>query len=102
MKFNQNSLGFRVILKPFIEKVSKGGIALVRDERTQAINTDKGEVYMIGPEAFKALGYNAPITVGNKVYYSKYGAKVIKDEVTEELYILINDEDILVEYTDNE
>jgi co-chaperonin GroES (HSP10) len=98
MKFKPETLGFRVILKPFIETMSKGGIAIARDERSQAINTDKGEVFMIGREAWGNLAHKPELQAGDKVYYAKYSAKVLKDEVTGEYYILCNDEDILVGY----
>ena len=96
--FKESSLAERVILKPFIEKTSKGGIVIARDERSQAINTDQGEVFMIGPEAWYDLPNKPNIQVGDKVYYSKYGAKVIKPEGAEDFYIICNDKDILVVY----
>ena len=99
MKFRAETLVHRVLIKPFIEKTTKGGIIISRDERSQAISSDKGEVYMIGPEAWKAFGCTkAPVKIGDKVYYAKYGAKVLKDEETSELYIICNDEDVLVGY----
>lgn len=101
MKFNRETLVHRVILKPFIEKESKGGILIARDERSQAINTDKGTVLMFGDRAWKDFGCtDAPVKPGDKVYYAKYGAKVLKDEDTGEFYVLCNDEDILVGYSD--
>ena len=100
MKFKESTLVHRVILKPDILKKSKGGIDLSAvSDRTQAINTDKGEVFMIGPKAWKDFGCDEPpVKVGDQVYYSKYGAKVLKDEKQDQLYIIINDEDILVGY----
>ena len=103
MKFKPETLVHRVILKPFIEKVSKGGIMIARDERSQAINTDKGEVFMIGLKAWLDFKCDIPpVKVGDKVYYSHYGAKVLKDEDSGQLYIICNDEDILVAYTEGE
>ena len=96
MKFNPNTLGHRVVLKPFIEKESKGGIVLARDERTQAINTDKGTILHIGTSCWFDKPEKPSLKPGDKVFYAKYGAKLIKDEDTGELYILCNDEDILV------
>jgi co-chaperonin GroES (HSP10) len=55
VQFNQESLAERVILKPLIEKVSKGGIVISTDDRKQAINTNQGEVVMIGPMAWYDL-----------------------------------------------
>lgn len=101
MKFQQESLGNRVILKPFIEKVTKGGIVLARDARSQAINTDKGEILMVGPSCW----YDQPevsrpnVKAGDTVFYAKYGAKTIQDlDDPETFYILANDTDILVGY----
>ena len=96
MKFLQETLAERVILKPFIEKTSKGGIIISRDERSQAINTDKGEILMIGPSAWYDLPQKPALKPGDKVYYSHYGAKVIK--VDDEFFIICNDRDILLGY----
>jgi len=102
MKFRQETLVHRVLIKPFIEKTTKGGIVLATSERKQAIDSDKGEVFMIGPQAWKAFGcVFTPVKIGDTVYYAKYGAKVLKDEDTGELYIICNDEDVLVGYTEN-
>ena len=101
MKFKPDTLGHRVVLKPFIETMSKGGIAIPRDERTQAINTDKGEVVHIGPSAWYDKPEKPNLKPGDTVYYAKYGAKMIKDEENGAMFILCNDEDILVGYTND-
>lgn len=98
IQFNRASLGNRVLLKPQIEKVSKGGIVLARGEREQAINTDRGEVFMVGPECWYDMPNPPEISVGDKVLYSHYGAKTIKDG--EEFFVICNDVDILVGYTE--
>lgn len=100
MNFKQETLGVRLILKPFIEKESKGGILIARDERSQAINTDKGEVLMVGDSAWYDKPVKPDIKPGDKVYYAKWGAKVLKDEDTGDYYIICNDEDILVGYSE--
>lgn len=100
MKFRADTLGVRVILKPYIEKESKGGIIIARDERTQAINTDKGEVLLVGPDAWYDKPNRPNIKPGDTVFYAKWGAKMLQDpEDKESFYILCNDEDILVGYT---
>ena len=96
MKFRPETLVYRVILKPHIEKETKSGIVIARDERSQAINTDKGTVVFVGPKA------ECDVKPGDKVYYAKYGAKVLKDEINSDFYIICNDEDILVGYEDEE
>ena len=100
VKFNEKSLAERLIIKPFIEKVSKGGIVIASDDRKQAINTNQGEVVMIGPMAWYDLPEKPDIKVGDKVYFAKYGAMVLK--VGSELLVLCNDKDILVGYETNE
>lgn len=103
MKFKPNTLGVRCILKPLdIKKVSDGGIDLSAvDVRTQAINADKGEIFMIGESAWHDQPSKPKLKKGDKVYYSKYGAKTLKDPNNPDVYyILLNDTDILVGYTD--
>jgi len=99
VKFRPETLVYRVILKPFVEKETKSGIIISTDARTQAINTDRGEIVMFGNQAWKDYGcVESPFKVGDKVYYAKYGAKTIKPEGSEDFLILCNDEDILVGY----
>lgn len=100
MQFRAETLAERVLLKPFVEKVSKGGIMIARDNRTQAINTDKGEIFMIGPSAWYDLPKKPDLKVGDKVFYSHYGAKTI--QVGEDFLIICNDKDVLVAYTEEE
>jgi co-chaperonin GroES (HSP10) len=99
VQFNQESLAERVILKPLIEKVSKGGIVISTDDRKQAINTNQGEVVMIGPMAWYDLPEKPKLKPGDKVYYAKYGAMVLKADGMEDFLVICNDKDILVGYT---
>ena len=96
--FLEKTLAERVIIKPLVTKTSKGGIILSQDERSQAINADRGEVFLIGPMAWYDLPEKPDIKVGDMVYYSKYGAKTIKPEGSEDFFIICNDRDILVGY----
>lgn len=98
VKFNEKSLGTRVLIKPFIEKVSKGGIVISRDARTQAINTNQGEVYMIGNMAWYDLPQKPDFKVGDKVYYAKYGAMTLQVDGVEDFLVLCSDVDLLVGY----
>lgn len=106
MKFKQATLVHRVIIRPYTlikEKAKTGGVIDLSqvDDRAHAINSDRGEIFMIGPEAWKDFGCDTPpFKKGDKVYYAKYGAKTLKDRLTGDLYILCNDEDVLVAYTD--
>ncbi len=101
MKFRKETLTDRVILKPFVlGKKTASGIVIPADPRRQAIDSDKGEVFMIGPDAWANMK-KVPVKVGDKVYYSKYGAKVLRNSLDEDdFYILCNDVDILVGYTE--
>ena len=102
MKFKPNTLGVRCILKPEgVKKMSDGGIDLSAVSlRTQAVNTDKGVLFMIGENAWYDKPTKPDLKVGDLVYYSKYGAKTIQDpENPDEYFVLLNDEDILVGYT---
>jgi len=96
--FLEKTLANRIILKPFIEKQTKSGIVIARDERSQAINTDRGEIYMIGPMAWYDLPEKPALKPGDAVYYSHYGAKILKPEGSEDFYIICSDADILVGY----
>ena len=97
LKYIEKSLGHRVLIKPQVEKVTDWGFALQTSDRRAAIDSDKGVVFAIGPQAFADFGDGQKwVEVGQTVYYSKYGAKVIKDEGTEDFYILCNDEDVLL------
>ena len=103
MQFREDTLGYRVILKPLdVKKMSDGGIDLSAvGQRTQAINSDKGVVVMIGAAAWEDQEVRPNLKPGDKVYYAKYGAKTLQDPDDKDLfYILCNDEDILVGYTD--
>ena len=102
MKFRPETLVHRVIIKPHIETKTESGLYVAVDERSQAVNSDRGIIVEIGPKAWKAFGcWRKPFKVGAKVYYAKYGAKVLKDAATGQLYIICNDEDVLVEYTND-
>ena len=102
MKFKAETLVHRVIIKPETIKTTKKDTILdlsAISDRTQAVNSDRGVIFMIGPKAWKDFGCETPpVKVGDKVYYAKYGAKVLKDDTTDELYIICNDEDVLVGY----
>jgi len=102
MQFRPETLVHRVILKPAIKTKTASGIIIQVDERSQAVNSDKGIVHMIGPRAWKDFGCEEPpVKVGDEVFYARYGAKVLKDPDTEDLYVILNDSDVLVGYTTN-
>jgi co-chaperonin GroES (HSP10) len=58
----------------------------------------KGEVMYIGPMAWYDLPEKPDVKVGDNVYYSKYGAMVIKVEGMDSFLVICNDKDVLVAY----
>jgi len=70
-------------------------IASQEQKREQAA-IDTGVVVEIGPTAFKDFGLDkAPIEVGQTVVYARYGGKAITDPDTKEIFVALNDEDIV-------
>ena len=97
LKFKERSLGHRVLIKPEVEKETDWGFALTVSDRKAAMDSDKGHIVAMGPQAYKDYGDGSKwVEVGDYVYYAKYGAKVIKDDETGDLYIICNDEDVLL------
>jgi len=95
------AIGFRVLVKPDdIIKTSKGGIAIVTDERLERGATVTGTVLDIGPEAFRAFNnaagvdYTPWVKVGDHIFYAKYAGKGIDAEDGTSL-LFLNDEDVV-------
>ena len=87
--------GYRVIIKPDpIEEVTKGGIVLALDERRERAGQMFGTIVRIGPEAWKDYE-EGWAKEGDRVMYSMYSGKTIKDTDTDENYLIINDEDVI-------
>lgn len=85
----------RILLKPQIETETESGLVVAWDKRKVAVDCEVAIVAHIGESAFKAFGFDEPpIKVGDTVYYSKYGAKVM--DIDGELMIACNDEDIIL------
>lgn len=89
--------GYRILVKPDpIEEVSKGGIHIVVTERERVMEKAAqiyGTLVAVGPTAWKEQG-TPWAKVGDRVAYSRYGGKFIKDPETGEEFVLLNDEDI--------
>jgi co-chaperonin GroES (HSP10) len=56
---------------------------------------DKGVVVDIGPTAFKDYKIESPIKVGDYISYVKFGGKEITDPESGEVYVVIQDEDVV-------
>lgn len=94
--------GCRVLLKPFkiqehdkvFAAAQKAGIVLPQmSERKEQANVDKGTVLQIGPKCHP--DYTDGILAGDVIGFAKFGGKFVQDPVDEELYLIINDEDII-------
>jgi co-chaperonin GroES (HSP10) len=95
------ALGPRLLIKPeFREKKPAGEnrIIIVEDDRRGIAATEKGWVVDIGPNAYyPPEKYGQPwCKVGDKVIYAKYGGKIVTDPDTNEQFLVINDEDVIV------
>jgi co-chaperonin GroES (HSP10) len=56
---------------------------------------DKGTVVSIGETAFKDYGIDCPIQVGDYITFAKFGGKEVTDPETGEVFVVINDEDVV-------
>lgn len=101
-------LGHRLLVKPQkIEEVDKNYAAAVKlglvipDEaaRKEQIAVDIGVVVDMGKTAFKDFGGDPWCNIGDKVAYTRYGGKLMKDPDTSEEYIVLNDEDVIAKYS---
>lgn len=99
-----NPCGHYVLVKPDpIESTTESGVVIVRDERLAKAECQLGTVVATGPTAWKAFrvledGNERPgkpwASVGDKVYYSKHSGFFARDPVTEEDYVIMNDDDV--------
>ncbi len=90
----------RILIRPKIETETKSGIVIAHDKRKVAVDCDIGEIIFMGETAFKDYGFDTPpVKVGDTVYYSKYGAKVM--DINGELTVACNDEDIILKGVKN-
>lgn|SRR5574343_723732 len=97
--------GCRVLLKPFniqehdkvFAAAKRAGIALPEfSERKEQANVDKGTVLQIGPKAHE--DYVGDIKVGDTVGFAKFGGKFVQDPDSDELYLVVNDEDLICKF----
>lgn len=104
-------LGHRLLVKP--EKIEdiddkfksarSAGIIIESNElkREQAA-VDRGTVLKMGATAFVDFGGVPWCAVGDKIAYTRYGGKVVKDPEDGQEYIILNDEDVICKYATKE
>lgn len=104
------ALGHRLVIRAdkFEEKdkaiasARKAGIFVEvesADREQKAVDT--GTVVDVGISAFKDFGTDRWCNVGDHVAYAKYSGKWIIDPVTEEQFLVINDEDVICLLTED-
>lgn len=94
--------GCRILVKPqkiqeydkVIASAIKAGLVLPeQSDRKEQVNVDKGIVLQVGEKCHP--DYLGTAKVGDLIGYAKFGGKFIQDPVDEELYLVINDEDVI-------
>jgi len=94
--------GCRVLVKPFkIQEHDKvfasakaAGIALPEfSERKEQVNVDKGTILQIGPNVH--TDYIGSAKEGDVIGFAKFGGKFVQDPADDEVYLIINDEDLI-------
>lgn len=100
------AVGHRVLVKPDpVEKKSAGGLYLAVDEKRERAASQKGTIVQVGPMAWKNEVYGYGIEgwepwckPGDRVFFARYAGKFIRanedDPYSEEVYVVLNDEDI--------
>lgn len=104
-------LGHRILVKPekldesdeVYASAKKAGIQLLEaSARQEQIAVDKGTVLALGSTAFKDFGDHPWCKVGDKIAYTRYGGKLLKDPENGLEYIILNDEDAIAKYSSEE
>lgn len=94
--------GCRILIKPFklqehdkvYDSAKKAGIILTElSERKEQVNVDKGTVLQIGAKCHE--DYVGDLAVGDTIAYAKFGGKFIQEPDKDEIYLIVNDEDLL-------
>ncbi|MDR3624662.1 MAG: co-chaperone GroES [Chlamydiales bacterium] len=87
-------LGNRVLVKRFKAKTTKGGIILPESAQEKP---KEGEVVAVGPGKSDDEGKFNPTTlkVGDRVLFTAYAGTEVKQNDTEEEYLIMSEDDIL-------
>ena len=96
----------RVTVKPFDfddwdesrKKMKEMGLVLPEKDgsaRAKA-SIDMGTIIQIGETAFRDYGVACPVQVNDVVAFVKNAGKFVKDPFTQDEYLVINDEDIVM------
>lgn len=102
-KINIHPKGSRVIVEQDkIEETTPGGIIIKRDnELAEQASVIRGTIVALGDEAWDQ--WPSPwAKVGDRVYFAKYAGKNIPDPVTNEMYLVMDDRDIVATIDEEE
>jgi co-chaperonin GroES (HSP10) len=105
-------VGHRLLVKPVALEEADPAFAAARrmgldlSERTQRQESsiiDRGTVEQIGPTAFEDFGGEAWCKVGDLIDYVRHGGKyVLNPDNKEEKWLVLNDEDVLIVWSQND
>lgn len=87
-------LNNRVLVRRFKAATTKGGIILPEGSQEKP---KEGEVMAVGPGSRDEEGNTQPmeVKVGDRVLFSSYAGTEIKENVDDEEYLILAEEDIL-------
>nr|ASN63400.1 co-chaperonin GroES [uncultured virus] len=100
--------GCRILIKPFklqehdkvYDSAKKAGIILTElSERKEQVNVDKGTVLQIGAKCHE--DYVGDLAVGDIIAYAKFGGKFISEPNSDEIFLVISDEDVVCIFKEN-
>jgi co-chaperonin GroES (HSP10) len=95
----------RILVKPAkleetddsYKRAIAAGLALpdLSEKAREQAAISEGTVVDMGGTVYKDFHTDSPIVIGDYVVYAKFSGRPIEDRATKELYILLNDEDVL-------
>ncbi len=90
-------VGHRVLVKPDdLETETESGIVYRLNTSQERSGQIFGTLVEIGPTAWKAFDDGEPwAEIGDRVAYARYAGKWIEDPETKEMYVIMNDDDIV-------
>lgn len=94
--------GYRILVKPKeIKRKSDGGIIIsiegMNEDRLEQSGNQMGTIVGVGHTCWKGSLEQEPwAEVGDEIIFSKHAGRFIYDPETEEQFLTINDDDVLI------
>lgn len=77
------------------KRAAQAGLQISREHTLkERVAISQGKVVAVGPTAWKDYSEQPWAKIGDTVAYSRHGGMYLKDPVTKEDYLILNDEDI--------